>query len=125
MPIVDKLAYLVPIIQQNQGQLLVDGVQLVRPGYKLDQNGWPTKTDAIVAIAKPGAVPALPPEIQGVPVEVRQPNVFDQTRLEQPAMFTKLAAQRPELETGAFAEFLAQPNTAVPDELAPQILSAK
>jgi hypothetical protein len=123
--IMDNLAHLVPIIERNQDQLLVDGVQMVRPGYKVDTNGWPTKQAAIVVFPKSGATPALPATIEGVPVEVRQPNTFDQARMAQPAMFSKLAAHRPEFESGAFREFSAQPGPSVADELAPQVLSTK
>jgi hypothetical protein len=121
----DRLEHLVPVIERNQDQLLVDGVQMVRPGYKLDANGWPTAEEAIVAFPKPGSTPALPPDVEGVPVEVRQPNTFDEARLAQPAMFSKLAAHRPEFETGAFKEFTSQEGPTLADELAPQVLSTK
>ena len=121
----DKLDYLVPLIDRNQGQLLVDGVHTVRPGYKLGADGWPTKQEAIVVFPNPGAAPALPASVEGIPVEIRQPNAFDQARMTQPAMFSKLAAHRPELEQGAFTEFSAQAGPSPADELAPQLLSTK
>jgi hypothetical protein len=121
----DKLDYLVPVIERNQDQLLVDGVQMVRPGYKLDANGWPTTQEAIIAFPKPGEVLALPPDVEGVPVEVRQPNTYDQARMVQPAMFSKLAAHRQEFETGAFKEFTPQGGLSLADELASHLLSTK
>ena len=129
MPVTNKLGQVEPIIERNQDQLLVDGVQMARPGYKLDANGWPTTQEAIVVFPKPGQIPNLPADVEGVPVEIREPNAFERAQMAQPSMFSKLAAQRPELETSAFTEFFAPAVAAggpfLADELAPQVLSAK
>ena len=121
----NKLAHLVPIIVQHLDQLLISGVHTVRPGYKLDAKGWPTTQEAIVVFPQPGMAPALPVSVAGIPVEVRQPNVFDQARMIQPTMFSKLAAHRTEFKAGAFTEFSMQAAPSFADELMPHVLATK
>jgi len=100
----NELSQLVPIIEAHAQELKKPGVISIRPGYRM-QEGWPTKEPAIVVVTSQDAAPvALPPELDGVKIEVRKATNIEQYRHTNPGMFAKLADQRPELRGGAFPE---------------------
>jgi phosphatidylserine/phosphatidylglycerophosphate/cardiolipin synthase-like enzyme len=128
----NELSHLVPIIQQHAEALKVPGVASIRPGYRTE-NGWLTKEPAIVVVAAQGAGDlALPAQVGGVKVEVRQATEVEELRHADPARYAKIAAQRRELAPGAFPEVdppaaAAAPAvvSAAPDAAEAQDLAAK
>jgi hypothetical protein len=103
------------LIETHKSELQVPGVIDVQPGYKTENN-WLTKETAIVVTkAQNVAALALPAEIDGVKVDVRDATDVEELRHDQPALYAKLAAQHSELQTGAFAEPAAE--TAVMPEV--------
>jgi phosphatidylserine/phosphatidylglycerophosphate/cardiolipin synthase-like enzyme len=113
----NKLDNLTPIIQSHLSELKLPGVISVRPGYKL-VNDWPSKDPAIVVTLSPDApTPALPAEVEGVPVDIRTATDVEQLRAADPETYGKLAAQHPELRTDAFPETDTEGVAAVEDQL--------
>ena len=93
---------LMPMIQLNQAELKKPGVISIRPGYQL-KDGWPTTTPAIVVIvSKTAEHVALPMQIEGVPIDVREATAVEELRFQEPARFAAIASQRAEFRPGAF-----------------------
>src|SRR5438094_2717617 len=100
----DDLKRVVTVIEAHVSELKKPGVVSIRPGYKL-VNGWPSKEPAAVVILSQTAdTVALPAEIDGIPVDVRTATNIEELRFRSPAIFSRLAEQRPELRGGAFPE---------------------
>jgi hypothetical protein len=79
------------LITAHQSELGKPGVLSVRPGYEIT-DGWLTGRRAIVAtvtrkLADPPAGQALPEQIDGVPVDVRQASALKRLALTDPEAF--------------------------------------
>src|SRR5690242_18273074 len=79
------------LITAHQTELQQPGVLSVRPGYEIT-DGWLTGRRAIVAtvtekLADPPAGQALPEQIDGVPVDVRQASPLKRLSLTDPDAF--------------------------------------
>jgi hypothetical protein len=69
------------------------------------ENGWPSKEPAIVVItSKEVSSVSLPPEIQGIPVDVRKATDVEELRFRQPGRYAQISAHRAEFRGGAFPE---------------------
>jgi PLD-like domain len=110
----NELSALLPIIDLHAAELKAShpGVLAIRPGYVLENN-WPTKQPAIVVVTAPNAGHVdLPAEIDGVLVQGRAATPAEALRYQQPQQYARLAAERPELEAGAFPEVDPAPSVA-------------
>jgi hypothetical protein len=121
----NKLDYLVPIMNAHLPELKKPGVAFVRPGYKIE-NGWPTREPAIVVVLSQNATPPpdIPAEVDGVKVDVRTATAVEQMRHDDPAQFAKIASNHPEVAAGALPEIDPVAEEAV-EALAPEVLAAK
>lgn len=112
----NKLAYLLPLIQKHITQLWKDGVIAVRPGY-LTKDNWPTDKPAIIVTVSQTAMPVdLPDQIEGTPVEVRKATDLEELSAQQPEQMATVAAQHPEFRDDAFPKITPPDNSeeAVP-----------
>ncbi len=86
----DDQARIQGIIDAHVDELRRPGVVSVRAGYEV-ANGWLTGREAIVAtVKKKGATPpdaALPEQIEGVPVDVREASAAKRQQLEDPRAY--------------------------------------
>jgi phosphatidylserine/phosphatidylglycerophosphate/cardiolipin synthase-like enzyme len=120
MAITATLEGLSDLIDNNAALLKQPGVIAVRPGYVADADGWPTTQRAILVLKLRGALdPAVPHQVAGVPVQVREAHPFESFAAQQPQAAAQLARTRAEARLDAFA-----PELAVPTEDA-QLLAAK
>lgn len=115
-----SLGGLSDLIDNNAAALNVPGVLAARPGYVADADGWPTTQRAIVVLKERGALdPAVPQQIAGIPVQVREAHPFESFAAQQPQAAAELALTRAEAHLDAFAA-----QTGVPAADA-QVLAAK
>ena len=81
-------------IEQNLNSLKKPGILAVRPGYRIE-GGWPVGDPVIVALvgAKKGEAASygLPPQVAGVPVEVREASPLGRMKATRPAAYQALA----------------------------------
>jgi hypothetical protein len=99
-----ELDQLLPLIKAHAAELKKPGILSIRPGYRME-NDWITNEPAIVVITVPGAGDAaLPTRIAGISVDVRQATPIEAMRYQYPAIYARLEAERPELDSGAFPE---------------------
>ncbi|MGD0245915.1 MAG: phospholipase D-like domain-containing protein [Streptosporangiaceae bacterium] len=109
----EDLAGVSAVIDQNMTAFDKPGVLSVRPGYKV-KNDWLTSTRSIVVtvrhkVAAPPADEALPAEVGGVPVDVRQASPAKALELEDPQKYAAELRLAPNL--GSVPHF--------PDEVTP------
>ncbi|WP_345374201.1 phospholipase D-like domain-containing protein [Frondihabitans cladoniiphilus] len=94
------------VIGRHAAALALPGVLSLRPGFLL-RDGVLTGTPAIVAtvatVAAGSPAPALPAEIEGLPVDVRIASERKALRLTDPAAYARLAGTSPDL--GSVPEF--------------------
>jgi hypothetical protein len=95
------------LVEQHLDELRKPGVLSVRPGFEVT-NGWLTGRPAIVVTVStklPGLTgpAALPTEIDGVPVDVRQASAAKKNRILEPQVYEQAAPTAP--DQGRLPEF--------------------
>jgi phosphatidylserine/phosphatidylglycerophosphate/cardiolipin synthase-like enzyme len=112
------LAGLSDVIAANAASLRIPGVLAVRPGFLAGDGGWPTTARAIVVVKARGALdPAVPSQIAGIPVQIREADPLEQFAADSPEEHGAIALTRPEARLDAFEP----PETfeaSIPDVLA-------
>lgn len=95
------------VIQANLPQFRKSGALTVRPGYKI-RDGWITTEPAIVVTVRqktPNVSPqeAIPPQVGGVPTDVRQATTIQKLRFDNPQQHANVVATaRPEYKQPEF-----------------------
>ena len=98
------------IVEQHLDELRKPGVLSVRPGFEVS-NGWLTGRPAIVVtvstkLPRLTGAAALPTEIDGVPVDVRQASAAKKNRILDPQVYEQTAPTAP--DQGKLPEFPAE-----------------
>ena len=92
-------------LADHAAALRLPGVLLARPGWRL-RDGWIQPEPAIVVVARPEAVDAvraaLPPALDGTPVDVRPASAAQLLAVYQPASFAMAGATRHEYREPEF-----------------------
>lgn len=107
MPAMSDDAALAQVIDQHLAEFDRPGVLSVRPGYRL-RGGWLTGERAIVVtvehkLAPPPPGQALPAEVGGVPVDVRQASDRERLETQDPAAYAAQLRLTP--DTGSVPHF--------------------
>ena len=113
------------VIARNLPSLKKPGVIEIRPGYQITGGVLTRKPAIVVTVLEkkgdPGPGQALPARIEGIPVDVRQASVAEQTAVENPALaqalFSSEEFDRPQwdfaygplAESAVMREFAAKP----------------
>lgn len=83
---------IIPVISQNIDALRATGALAARPGFMLDEDGYPTQTRAVVLIADPNvALANVPDSLGGLPIDVRMATPAQIMQFTQPAAFADKA----------------------------------
>src|SRR5271166_1617277 len=88
---------IISAINANIAALKKTGALAARPGFTLDEDGYPTNLRAVVLIAHPNAKPTNVPEhVGGFPVDVRDATPAQVVQFKDPGTFTAQALISPE-----------------------------
>src|SRR5215469_186368 len=120
--VVPKFAEVGALIERNLTLLKKPGILAVRPGYHI-QGGFPVGDPVIVALvgSKKGEASAygLPPQLNGVPIEVREASPMEQMRATRPDLYDVVKNRAsPELQSPVFPYQGALVSAAAPADAA-------
>ncbi|GAA4266798.1 phospholipase D-like domain-containing protein [Frondihabitans peucedani] len=92
------------VIERSAAILALPGVLSVRPGYVF-RDGWIT-TERAVVVTVVGEPPALPAELEGVPLDVRAATESKALQVQDPVAYARVTGPTPDL--GAVPAFASE-----------------